>query len=101
MGDPRERIPPVSQMSPRLGGTPGDCRGLQGKDLATDCAAGRARSSEVVCHHQLENTRERVRLPPLPPAIRINLIESMVYDEYGKRENSRVPFGELSAIPAD
>ena len=26
----------------RLGGTPGDCRGLQGKDLATNCAAGRA-----------------------------------------------------------
>src|SRR5437867_3909192 len=54
-------------MSPRLGGTPGDCRGLHGKDLATNCAAGRTRTWEVVHHHQLENAPERVRLPSPPP----------------------------------
>jgi hypothetical protein len=65
--DRRRDTGSVSRMSPRLGGTPGDCRGLQGKDSATNCAAGRARSLEVACHHQLEKALERIRLPPPPP----------------------------------
>jgi len=41
--------------------------GLQGKDLATNCAMGRARVWEVVRQHQLETEPARVRLLPSPP----------------------------------